>query len=100
MITVADQDKGIAFLGKFDSLDVYFGHQWTGGVDHAKATNLTGFTYFRRNSVGAVNDPFAIRHFFNAINENGTFALQLFHYETVMDDLLAHIDGRAESFEG
>ena len=55
--------------------------------------------HFRGNSVGAVNDALAIGHFVFAVYENRALAAQLFHHKAVVNDLFAHVDGRAKRLQ-
>src|SRR5712692_3973718 len=75
MVTVADQDDGIAFLGVLNSLHVDLGDQGTGGIHYAEVAFLAGLPYFGRDTMGAVDDALSIRDFFHAIHENSPFAL-------------------------
>jgi len=54
---------------------------------------------FRRNSVRAVDDALAVGNLVFAVDENRTLAPQFLDHEAVVDNLFAHIDGRAEGLE-
>ena len=99
MILVADQDQRITFLGKLDGLDVDLGHQRTGGVNHAQAALHAVLADFGRNPVRAVNDALAIGDFVLAVDKDRALAAQFVHHKAVVDDLLAHVDGRPERLE-
>src|SRR6202522_92137 len=100
VIFVAYQYERIAFFGKFYGFDVYLGDQRAGSVDDAQSALDAVLAHLRGNSVSAVDDSLAIRDLFFAVDENGALALQLLHNKAVMDNLFAHVDGRAESFKG
>src|ERR1700679_261455 len=76
------------------------GDERAGGVDDAEAATGTVLADFGRNSVGAVDDAFTVGNFVFAIDENGTLATEFVHDKAVMDDFLAHIDGRTEGLGG
>ena len=100
MIAVADQDQRIAFAGELHRLDVDLGHQRAGRVNHPQLAQLAGLPHLGRDAVGAVNHPLAGRNFVHAVDKNGALGGQLVHHVAVMDDLLAHVDRRAEGFQG
>lgn len=50
--------------------------------------------------MGAVNDPHPFGNVIYIVNEDGTFFSQLIDHEAVVHNLLANIDGGAESIEG
>jgi hypothetical protein len=50
--------------------------------------------------VGAVNHPFPIWDFFDTVHKNGALALQFLDHKAVVDDFLAHVDGRPKGLQG
>src|SRR6185312_2894684 len=47
----------------------------------------------------AVDDPRALRHIFDAVNEHCSLSCQIVHYVAVVDDLFADVDRSAEGFK-
>src|SRR5215813_9518470 len=76
-----------------------FGDQRAGRVNHSQIALPTRLAHFRGNAVRAVDDPFAGGDLFNAVYEDGALLLQLLDNETVMNNFLADVNGRAKSFE-
>ena len=103
---VLDTGRTLRILGPIaDALDVAHGEGLlhsalkpksivVGRNDHAVLTD------FGRDSVCAVDDALAVGHFVFAVDKNRAFAAQFVHHKAVVDDLLAHIDGRAKRLKG
>src|SRR5258708_7324848 len=100
VIAMADQYERVAFFGKLNRFNVNLGDQRAGGIDHAQPALFAGTAHFGRDAVGAVNHALAGRNFIHRVNKNGAFALQFFHHETVVHDLFADVDRRAEGLKG
>ena len=81
-------------------LQVDLGHQRTGGVENPQIP-LQGFLLYRLgDTVGTENNRIAIRYLGQFVNENSTTLFQIVHHETVVNHLMAHIDGCAECVQG
>ena len=99
VIAVANQDQRIAFPGELHCLDVDLGDQRAGGVNDAKLPQLAVLAHFGRHAVGAVDNPLTLGNFVHVVHENGALVLQFLDDEAVVDDLLAHVDRRAEGLQ-
>ena len=97
---MTDQDQRIAFPGKLHRFHVDLGHQRASRVDHPQLAQLAGLPDLGRNAVSAVDDALAGRNFLDAVHKNGALGGQLVHHVAVVDDLLAHVNGRAEGLQG
>ncbi len=94
MAGVADQEDLQALLVVAGGLDVHFGHQRTGGIENEQIAGLGG----RRDGLG---DPMCRKDhglaglwdILQLLHKNGAFGLQGFHDESVVHDLMAHVDG-------
>src|SRR4029077_1347585 len=86
-------------FGKLHSFHVDLGDQRTSGVNHAEAAVFAGLANFGGDAVGAVNDALAVGDFVHGIDKNGAFALEFFDHKSVVNDLLAHVDGRAKGLK-
>ena len=100
MVAMADEDQRIALLGELYGLDVDLGDQRTGGVDHLEAAALAALPHGRRNAVGRVDDPLAVGHVVDLVDEDRALFRQLVHHIAVMDDFAAHVDGGSEGLQG
>ena len=99
VVAMADQHQRVALLGKLDRLDVDLGHQRAGGVNHLQAAALAALAHRGRNAVGRVDDALAVGHVVDFMDKNRALFRQLIHNIAVMDNLAAHVDGRAKGFQ-
>ena len=76
------------------------GYQRTGGIHHPQIAELAGFSHRRRDTVGAINEPLAVRNFVHLIDKDGTLSFQFLNDIAVMHDLLADVDGWAKCVQG
>src|SRR5437763_3332502 len=100
MVAVSNQNARVAFLGKLYCLHVNLGHQGTSCIDHPQSPGFAGFSDLRRDTVGTIDDTFAIRDLVYAVHENRTLALEFLNHETIVHNFLAHVDGRTERLQG
>ncbi len=95
MVLMADQDNGIALARELDRLQMNFGDQRTGGVNHFKIASPSVVAHGRRYAVSAENDPRPGRNLVQFLDKDRARAAQLIHNVPVMDDFLANINRRA-----
>jgi len=76
------------------------GHQRACSVDDLETSGLAGFAHRRRYTMGRVNDTLPCRNFLNLVNKNRALFRQLIDHKAVVDDLTAHVNGRAKGIEG
>ena len=69
-----------------------FGHQWTGGVDHAQVLAGSFVTDGGRDAVGAEDDDGTVGHFCQFLDEQRPPGAQVFDDAAVVDDLLPDVD--------
>src|SRR5260370_6077836 len=70
MVTMTDQNNGALFARELQRLEVHFGHQRAGGVNHFQRAGLGFIAHRRRNAVGAENQHRAVRYFLDGFHEN------------------------------
>src|ERR1700678_4053697 len=99
VIAMANQNQRIAFLRKLDGLDVDLGDQWASRVDHPQLARLACLAHLWRNAVRAIDDALALGHFFNTVDKNRAFLLQLLDHKAVVDNFFAHINWASKSLE-
>ena len=91
---VADEDDRVALLGELARLDVDLGHQRAGGVDRAQAAGGGVGVDARRDAVGGEDDQLALGDLGLLLDEDRAALGELLDHVLVVDDLLAHVDGR------
>ncbi len=96
---MADEHQRIALPGELHCLDVDLGHQRTGGVNHLEAAALAALADRRRNAMSRVNHALAVGHVVDLMDKDRALFRQFVDHIAVMNDLAAHIDGRAEGFK-
>ena len=98
---VADEDDRVALLGELDRLAVDLGDQRAGRVDRVQAAAGGVRVDGRRDAVGGEDGDGALRDAVAQLLDEDRAALaQLLDDVLVVDDLLAHVDGRAVELEG
>ena len=96
---VADQDDLVAVGRELLGLDVDLGDQRAGGVDRLELA-LGGLGVDRRrHAVRAEDDGLALGHLGGAVDEDRSARAQRLDDVLVVDDLLAHVDGRSVDVE-
>jgi hypothetical protein len=96
---VADQDERATLGDILPPLHVDFRHERAGCVEHVQAARFcVGFDRLR-DTVRAENSDCAVRHFIEFFDKLRTFIAQVVHHVPIVDDLVAHVDRRAVSFE-
>ncbi len=96
---VADQHDRVALLGELARLDVHLGHQRAGGVDRPQAAGGGVGVHGRSHAVGAEHDQGALGHLGLLLDEDRAALGELLDHVLVVDDLLAHVDGRPVHLE-
>jgi hypothetical protein len=97
---VSDKDDFVVRPREAQSLDVDLGDEGAGGVDDAKPTLSGRLADGRRDAVGTKHKERALRYLRRILHEHGALGPQRFHDVSVMDNLVAHVDGGAEALEG
>jgi hypothetical protein len=96
---VADHHDRVALGRELLRLDVHLGDEWTGGVDRPQLALLRVRVNGRGDPVGREDDGLALRDLGLLVDEHGAPLAQLLDHVLVVDDLLAHVDGRAVDVE-
>ncbi len=96
---VADQDQRAALRDILPALHVDLGDERAGGVEHIQAARLRVGFHRLRYTVRAENSDSAVRDFIELLDETRALAAQIVDNMPVVNDLMAHIDWRAMSFE-
>ena len=96
---VADHHDRVALGGEAAGRDVDLGHQRAGGVDRAQVAGGGVLVHGRGDAVGGEDDHLALRHLGLLLDEDRAALGQLLDHVLVVDDLLAHVDGRAVELE-
>jgi hypothetical protein len=96
---MADQDNFITVSAAAGNFEVYFGHQWTGGVEYPQLPLFCLFTDCTRHSMGTEYYRMTIRHIAQFINENGPSGAQTFDHKAVVYDLVTDIDRCPQEFQ-
>ena len=92
LVSVPDENNGALFTREFQRLEVNFGDQRAGRINHFERAGLSFIAHRRRNAVGAENEHRTVRNFLDGFDKNRAAAPQLFHNVGVMDDFVMHID--------
>ena len=100
MALVADHHDRVALSGKAARLDVDLGDQRTGGVDRAQVTGGGVLVDGGGDAVGGEDDDLARGHVGLLLDEDRAALGQLLDHVLVVNDLLAHVDGRPVEVEG
>ena len=97
---VADEDDRVALGGELLGLDVDLGDQRAGRVDREQAALARRSAWTRRrDAVGGEDDRGALGDLGLLLDEDRAALAQLLDHVLVVDDLLAHVDGRAVELE-
>ena len=91
---VADEDDRVALLGELARLDVDLGHQRAGRVDRAQVARRGVRVHARGDAVGREDDQRALGDLGLLLDEDRPALGELLDHVLVVDDLLAHVDGR------
>ena len=96
---MADQDNvapGAAMPGHFH---VHLGHQRAGRIEHPQAAFAAGLAHGLGNTMRGEYHGRVVRDLVEFVDEDGTGLGQAVHDEAVVDDFVAHVDGRAEQVQ-
>ncbi len=96
MAGVADHHDLAALFAHSGNLGVHLGHQRTGRVENAQPARFGICTHGLGYSVRRKHDDAAGRYLGELLDEDGTFGLEVVDDVPVVDDLVAHVDRRAE----
>ena len=99
VVVVAEQEHGAALLGVAADFLVHLGDQRAGGVDEAQPAVDRLRAHLRRDPVSGEDDPRAVGHLIELLDEDRAALLEILHDVSVVHDLAAHVDRCAEAFE-
>ena len=99
VIFMPNQNQRPALARKFQRLQMNFGHQRTGSINHAKLPLLSLIAHPRRHAMRAKNQHRAHGHFLDRFHKNRPAPPQLVHYIPIMDNLVVNIYRRAISLQ-
>ena len=97
---MAHQDDVVVFLREAHGLAVHLGHERAGRVDRGEVAGGGGLVDGRGDAVRGEHDAGALGHVVGLLDEDRAALGQRLDDELVVDDLLAHVDGRAVQLEG
>ena len=92
---MADHDDVMTFLAHLGHFHVHLGHQRAGGVEHVQATVGRLGAYGPRHAVRGEDHSGTVGYLVQFFDEHGALFAQVGDDIVVVDDLVAHIDGRA-----
>src|SRR5690606_26251123 len=96
---VADHDDLAAGGAHARDLDVHLGDQRAGGVEYLQAARLGFLAHGLGHAMGREHDDGAGGSLVELVDEDGALGAQVFDDVAVVDDFMAHVDGRAVQFE-
>jgi hypothetical protein len=96
---MTDQHHAAAEPTEPRHLHVHLGHQRTGGVEHLEPAPRRFLAHRLRHAVGAEDQRGAIGHLGQILDEDRPGSAQAIDHVTVVHDLVAHVDRRAEGFQ-
>jgi hypothetical protein len=92
---MADEDDAMPLRRVAARLHVHLGDERAGRVDRVEAALRRALVDGWRDTVGREHERRAGRHVRLGLDEDRPALLQLPHHMGVVDDLLAHVDGRS-----
>jgi hypothetical protein len=95
MAFVTDEHDVVALARELAGLLVDLGHQRAGGVDHLELACPGLRVDLGRDPVGGEHHGRALGDLVELVHEDRAPGLEPAHHVQVVDDLLAHVDGRA-----
>ena len=96
MVGMADQQDLAALAELALGLDMHLGHQRAGGIEKEQIAGARRLGHRLRHAMSGEHDGRAgVRDFVQFLDENRALGFETFHHVAVMDDVMAHIDGRA-----
>ena len=96
---MADEDDGVAVGGIAARLHVHLRHERAGGVDRPQPALLGVRVHRRRDAVGREHHRLPLGDVGLVVDEHCAALFEVAHDVRVVDDLLAHVDGRAVQLE-
>ncbi|GAA3885519.1 hypothetical protein GCM10022276_00500 [Sphingomonas limnosediminicola] len=88
-----------SFINQAFGLTMDLGNERTGGIHVTQAAVARRRRHRLRHAVRRKDDRAVIRHFIKLLDEYRTHLAQPFDHEAIVDDFMAHIDGRTETLE-
>ena len=95
MAGMADQYDIATINGMRPAFPVNLGHQWAGCINHRQFSNSCFILDLFGNAVGAKDGHASVRNVADFFDKNGALAAQGFDDALVMNDFVAHINGRS-----
>ncbi len=92
---VADEDHGATLVVVFLDFEMDLGDERAGGVDNAQSAILGAIPFAGRDPMSAEDHALAGGNLVEALDKNRAFAFERFEHETVVDDLMAHVERAA-----
>src|SRR5439155_19672362 len=96
MTAMPDHDDLAAVVAHLGDFDVHFGDQRTRRVEYGETTGFRFGAHRLRDAMRAEHHRGTVRDGVELLDEHGTLALQIIDDKAVVDDLVAHVDRRAE----
>src|SRR5262249_18791045 len=93
---MADQYQDPATRNVALTLDVHLGDQRTGGVEYRQAAGLCLIDDRLRHTVGTEDRHCPVRNLIEVLDEDCSLALESLDHMPIVDNLMTHIDWRAE----
>ena len=97
---MAHQDDVVVFLREAHGLAVHLGHERAGRVDRGEVAGGGSLVDGRGDAVRGKDDASTLGHLVGLLDEDRAALGQRLDDELVVDDLLAHVHGRAVELEG
>jgi hypothetical protein len=97
---VADEQDLVTHPCETDRLQVHFGHERAGRVDHAQASRGGRGPHLRRNAVRGEDRRGPVGHLVELLYEPHAARLEVAHDVAVVDDLPPDVHGTLEAIEG
>ena len=79
---------------------MHFGHQRTGGVEHAQAARFGIAAHGLRHAMRAENQRCAGRHLVEVFDKHRAFFAQIIDHKFIVNDFMPHINRRAMQCDG
>src|ERR1700675_1656818 len=90
---MADQNQRAALARELQRLEMDFGHQWAGGINHTQLPLLSFDAHPRWNAMSAENEYRAFGNLFDSLYENRATAAQLVNHIAVVNDFVVNENG-------
>src|SRR5438874_1340443 len=99
MPAVADEDDAVAVADETQNLEMYFSYQRAGGIDFNELALFGLPAHVRRNSMRAVYNQTALRHFADVFDERHAARAKIVDHVLIVHDFMKHVNRRALELE-